>query len=158
MIEEGYYSIRHKSNQPHLMEGTAWQSWQWSVKQWDNRGGHLVSHMISPWTLTLLYFDVKEHVRWLRSSILKIQLCTDFGDQIFILENLAFCFWLFWKIKSNNQSLLYPKVWILPAVLLQFKSTFPHFLLPAEIPCHHSGTNFLHVEFFFVSKSISYFL
>ena len=50
------------------------------------------------------------------------------------------------KNKSNYQSLLYPKLWVLPVLLLRFKSTFLHFLLATEIPCHHSSTNFIHVE------------
>ena len=100
MIEEECYSIRHKSNQPNLVEGTAWQSWQWSAKHWDSRDGHLVSHMVSPRTPTLIYFDTEEHIRWLQSSILTFLFWTDFGDQIFILVNLAFCLWLSWKISQ----------------------------------------------------------
>lgn len=130
MIEEEYYPIRHKSNQAHLMEGTVCQPKGLTL----NTDYTLLLYRRAHQMASIFYFDVSVLHRFWRSD--------------FYTGEFGILFVTVLKGKSINQSLLYPNVWVLPAVSLQFKSTFSHFLLAAEIPCYHSGTNFLHVVVF----------
>jgi hypothetical protein len=137
MNEEEYCSIRHKSNKPHTMEGTACQPQGLTL----NTNSTLIWYRWAHQMATIFYFDISVVHRFWRS---------DFYTGVFGIWCVIAL-----KDKSNNQSLLHPKVWVLPTVVLQFKSTFPHFLLATEIPCHHSGKNFLHVQKLFLCQNQS---